>query len=87
MSPELGVNHVTGIHRLSFGAPGRIDENSQWAVFTLRAPSASKSLARFIEQQSSSSSGTPKMKKAPVGDPLSFGAPGEIRTPDHLVRS
>ena len=24
---------------------------------------------------------------APDGDPLSFGAPGEIRTPDRLVRS
>jgi hypothetical protein len=29
---------------------GEIDENSPWAVFTLRAPSASKTLARFIEQ-------------------------------------
>ena len=42
---------------------------------------------RFVELELSSSSGRAIQKKAPTGDLLLYGAPGEIRTPDHLVRS
>jgi len=51
-----------------FGAPGEIDQNSLGAVLTLRAPAASKTLARFVELESSPSSGhTTNKKGAPVG--------------------
>ena len=73
---------------LFFGAPGRIDQNSFLAVLTLRAPSASKTLARFIEPEGLISVRTSQTKKGPSSrDPLSFGAPGRIRTSDRLVRS
>ena len=69
---ESGSNRLRAI----LGAPPR----SRYA----RKP---KTPARFVEQQSLSSSGTHKTKKAPhEGVPFLFGAPGEIRTPDRLVR-
>jgi len=40
--------------------PGEIDKNSAYAVLTLRAPAASKTLARFVELEFSSSSRHPK---------------------------
>ncbi len=49
------------------GAPGEIDQNSADAVLTLRAPAASKTLSRFVEPESSSSSRTLLNKKGPDG--------------------
>ena len=45
-----------------------IDQNSLWAVLTLRAPAASKTLARFVELEFSSASRHPTNEKgAPLG--------------------
>jgi hypothetical protein len=49
------------------GAPGEIDQNSVGAVLTLRAPVASKTLARLVEPEPSSSPKTLPSKKGPDG--------------------
>ena len=92
-----GVQRATALQCISLGdsvtyeidgAPGEIDQNSAYAVLTLRSPATSKTLTRFVELEFSSASRTPLIKKGPRWDPFFIsGAPGEIRTPDRLVRS
>ncbi len=50
-------------------------------------PAAVQNAARFVELGSSFDQGTSNKKGSSCEDPFSFGAPGEIRTPDQVVRS
>ena len=74
-----------------FGAPGETGSNRLRAILgsstRRRFAPTPKTLTRFVELEFSSLSSHIKIRKAPQGGYSDFGAPGETRTPDHLVRS
>ena len=72
-----------------FGTPGEIDsENSLAVFFTLRAACGClRRCAAFELMSSNQVSQDFQTKKGSLWLPFLFGTPGEIRTPDQLVRS
>jgi hypothetical protein len=90
IKPETNsqVNSAEIFRRFGRRVPGETDSDGLRALFTpsgrLRRLKRWRVLSNSISHRDPD---TQNEKGPPFGDPLSFGAPGEIRTPDRSVRS